>query len=115
MSNKVEQREKILVSGDSMSPLYSNGDILWMDSSAYENNNPEIGDIIVCNHPYVKDMLLVKKVSNINEDGRLFILGLNSSESTDSRSFGTIAMDAVLGKIIGKVEDSDIASERGAE
>ncbi len=102
-SNRIE---KIKVSGNSMLPLYSDGDILMLDILAYDKISPIVGDIIVCKHPYVKDMLLIKKVSRIDKDKRLFIVGINPDESTDSRSFGTISQRSVLGKIICKFDDN---------
>ncbi len=98
----VHNIQKILVSGDSMSPLYSNGDIILLDTQAYVEQHPVVGDIIVCKHPYIKDYLMIKQIADIQEDGRFFVLGINPDESTDSRSFGAILPSAVLGKVVGK-------------
>ncbi len=102
MDDYSKKIEKILVSGDSMSPLYSDGDILIVDIYAYNEKYPSVDDIIVFKHPYIMDFLMVKKIAEIRDDGRLFVIGVNPAYSTDSRSFGTISQEAVLGKVIGK-------------
>ncbi len=93
---------KILVSGDSMSPLYHDGDILSVDTDAYKNSQPNIGDIIVFKHPFTKDTLLIKQIAEIKTNGNLYVLGTNAKESTDSRSFGAIPLKSVYGKVIQK-------------
>ena len=57
------------------------------------------GDIIVFKHQE-KGMLLVKRVGSIDR-GRVFALGDNKEASQDSRSFGEIKRENIIGKVIG--------------
>ncbi len=91
------------VSGDSMSPLYLDGDIIDVDTSAYTFQKPKINDDVLLEHPYQKDFYMLKRISEITPDGRFMVLGLNARQSTDSRSFGSIRQSAIIGKVIGKV------------
>ncbi len=90
---------KISISGDSMSPLFLDGDILNVDSSAYEDKEVLAGDVIVFNHPFIKDFIMIKKVKEII-DSRYFVIGINESKSTDSRHFGTIKKESIIGKVV---------------
>lgn len=105
MKNKIlwlfKKREKILLSGDSMSPLYSNGDVLWIDPFAYKKKLPKVGENVLCRHPYEKDRWLVKRIDAIDEKGCLFLMGINKNHSTDSRSFGMISSKLLAGKVVG--------------
>ncbi len=90
------------VSGDSMSPLYLDGDQIAVDSKAYQAVLPAVGDIVLCEHPYIKAHLMIKKIQSIDQAGRYFVVGINAAESTDSRSFGSVAANKIVGKVIGK-------------
>ena len=62
----------------------------------------QIGDVVVANHPFKQSVVIIKRVSEINEKG-LFLLGDNPIESTDSRSFGEVSKTNVLGKVVCKL------------
>ncbi len=97
-----EDNFHVTVSGDSMSPQFLDGDILEIDSKIYEYTDPQKDDIILFEHPYIKDFLMLKKIIFI-EDGKYHVEGINKSESTDSRSFGKISRDKIIGKVVSKV------------
>lgn len=64
--------------------------IPWLFSS------PRAGDIVAFRHPEIG--LLIKKVEQALP-GALFVLG-SHPDSVDSRKFGPIPSEAVLGKVI---------------
>ncbi len=93
---------KAKVSGDSMLPLYFDGEIIEIDTTAYLHKLPQVDDDILFKHPYQKQTYLIKRIAEVTADGDYYVLGLNPSQSTDSRSFGAIKLKAIVGKLIKK-------------
>lgn len=58
--------------------------------------NPKVGDIVVLKKE-AKEM--VKRVQKVVGD-RVYVIGDNAKESTDSRDFGLIGLDQVTGKVV---------------
>lgn len=94
------ETRRVRVSGNSMSPLLNDGDIVDVDITAYASRPPQVGDIVLVAHPYVSTKQIIKQITSQPEQGQVFLLGLNPSESTDSRSFGTVPASSVKGKVI---------------
>ncbi len=92
----------IQLEGHSMSPTFCDGDILSVDTKAYLFHPPQPGDIVVANHPFIKNCLIVKRVCAVDDNGRFVLHGDNAIESSDSRGFGSIALQDICGKVIGK-------------
>ena len=84
-----------------MMPGLKSGDIVLIDPYA----KGSVGDIVIAGHPYKKSVRLMKRVDSIDENGRYFLIGDNPDASTDSRSFGSIAVSDVTGKVICKLTD----------
>lgn len=76
------------VSGSSMLPALKHGDVImgW-------NSKPAKGDIVVARWGEIE---IIKRVTNI-ENGRFFLEGDNPSASTDSREFGFVDENVILG------------------
>lgn len=92
------RRQLFKVEGDSMLPAFKSGDIVMIDPQA----KGSVGDIVVAKHPYKKSVRLMKRVQQIDENGRYILKGDNSGSSTDSRSFGSVTASDVAGKVVGK-------------
>ncbi len=82
-----------------MSPLYNDGEIVEVDPNAYQKAEIAINDIVLLEHPYIENYLLIKKITAIDKE-KVFIAGINKKSSTDSRHFGMIAKDKIIGKVI---------------
>src|SRR3989344_9007045 len=81
------------VSGNSMLPALKPGqDVLSMNWFI----NPKVGDIIVLKQSGKE---LIKRIQKIDGD-QVSVVGDNEKESTDSRSFGSVSLDQVVGKVI---------------
>ena len=72
-------------------------------SNLWSRRPPRVGDVVLTKHPFQSDVLMVKRIASIDATGRLFVIGDNPDESSDSRSFGSLRTDAVIGKVVGKV------------
>jgi nickel-type superoxide dismutase maturation protease len=95
-------RRRFRVTGTSMLPLLQPGDEVLIDPRAYQQAAPRVGDIVVSRHPYRVDVRLVKRVTAILNDDRCVLEGDNPSDSTDSRSFGAVAPQQILGRVISR-------------
>jgi nickel-type superoxide dismutase maturation protease len=88
---------RVAVEGRSMSPTLEPGDWLLADPDAFRDVPPEIGDLVLVPDPREPSRLLVKRVAEVHSD-ELFVVGDAPEESTDSRAFGSVTVDAVEGR-----------------
>lgn len=87
----------IQVSGVSMQPTLQDGQFLILNTL---DKDIEIGDIVVVK-PLVcaGGKIIIKRVTNI-QDNKVFVEGDNKDNSLDSRTFGWINKDSIMGVII---------------
>ena len=94
------------VMGRSMEPLCKEGDFVLLDKLSYLVFRPRVGDIVVLKHPQESRLILkyITKEHLHNHESFFWVEGLNKTESSDSRSFGWIKREDILGKaiVIGK-------------
>lgn len=93
----------VQVDGHSMFPTFRDGDMLYVDTKIYSKKLPEIGDFVLAAHPFKKDCKIIKRIHAVDKNGEYVLYGDNSLESTDSRSFGAVALKDIYGKIIRKL------------
>lgn len=89
---------RIYVKGKSMEPLLREGDSAFVFKWAYWRDTPHKGDIVVLKDPR-DSCLLVKRVEGCVGD-MILVRGENEEYSTDSRVFGPIRKEDIVGKII---------------
>jgi phage repressor protein C with HTH and peptisase S24 domain len=81
--------EKYTVTGHSMYPLLRDGE----EVTVYPAKKYEVGDIVVAKHPFLKDTLIIKEISAIeNEQYRLKSIGEGNTQ------FGPIKQEDIIGK-----------------
>ena len=97
----MRRRVRYQISGESMLPGLAPGDFVLVDPTAYEENSPIQGDVVLVKHPY-QAMQMVKRISDVVEDG-VMVIGDNPSASTDSRTFGRIHFEHVLGQVTSRI------------
>lgn len=85
-----------------MIPLLKAGDEVLVNPRAYRNHAPCVGDIVVAQRPNRSTVAMIKRVSSKLEDGRIILLGDNPDASTDSRSFGPVPLENIIGKVTSK-------------
>lgn len=98
----------VVVSGSSMEPTLTDGQVLILLKSAYWISEPKTDDIVVVQHgteQYIKRIAACPgEVPPDEEDplpeNRYYILGDNRDVSIDSRSFGSIPKNLIIGRIL---------------
>ena len=90
-------RQHLRVVGTSMERTLKEGDLVTY-KKLKKNINLEIGDIVVASHPKTKNKLIIKRIHRIYQN-KFDLRGDNSIASTDSREFGLIELDLIIGKV----------------
>ncbi|MGW6460231.1 nickel-type superoxide dismutase maturation protease [Streptomyces sp. NPDC055078] len=85
------------VTGPSMYPTLRAGDRLLVHYGA----TVRPGDIAVLRHPLQQDLLIVKRLVERRETG-WWVLGENPGAEGDSRLFGTVPAELLLGRVRGR-------------
>ena len=85
------------VTGNSLMPEIREGDFVLISDIPFRLRTVRAGEIIVFRHRVYGTM--VKKVQRLDAAGQIYVTGTNP-ESVDSREFGSISSDQVIGKVI---------------
>ena len=86
------------VTGISLKPDYLEGDFVLTLKIPLLKKRYRPGDVVVFSHP--RYGLMIKKVESISRDGtKISVIGTHTL-STDSRDFGPVDMDSIIGKVI---------------
>jgi len=94
----IRLRRRYRVTGASMFPLLAAGDEVLVDRRAYRQQRPQVGDIVVAQHPAQADLQIIKRVAEVMIDGRFHLRGDNSNESSDS----LVPRNLILGRVTSK-------------
>jgi nickel-type superoxide dismutase maturation protease len=93
---------RVVVEGGSMEPTLYAGERLLIRGKLLGGASRIVrGDIAVVPDPREPSRLLVKRVGSVVAD-RLYLVGDNPEASTDSRVFGAVERDAILGRVISR-------------
>lgn len=96
------KRWRFRVTGNSMLPtLKDNEDVLVVPVHATKPISP--GDIVVCRHPFTPSLRLVKRISETFYDGSCYVVSDNAAEGTDSRSFGVVGRELIIGLVTSRL------------
>ena len=99
---------RFTVKGTSMHPSLQPGQDVLAFNWAYLGKKPKVGDIVVIRYG---DKEIVKRIQSIN-DRTYFVQGDNTNESTDSRDFGSVNLDQIVGKVIFSSENHPERAKR---
>lgn len=94
----IHRRQRLAVRGCSMLPALVPGDEVFLNPAAYTRTAPQVGDVVMAQHPS-RDELILKRITHIAADGRLFLRGDNPMASTDSRSLGLFDPSMIRGRV----------------
>ncbi len=96
------KRWRFRVSNNSMLPtLKPQEDVLVVPVNKTTPIAP--GDIVVCFHPLTPTMRLVKRVSETFYDGSCYVLSDNAAEGSDSRTFGVVGRELLIGRVTSRL------------
>ena len=81
----------VRIQGDSMWPTYRDGDVVSF-VPCDQTYVARVNDVVLVRHPMKDNVLMVKRVSVVQNDGRLFLTGDNPdpTASEDSHNFGPV-------------------------
>ncbi len=82
-----------------MTPSLSTNERVLVSRIAYWFSKPKTGDLVVLRDPREPERLLIKRIDETH--GNSFeVAGDNVDASTDSRTFGPVPADLILGKVV---------------
>lgn len=88
----------VKISEDSLLPEYREGDFVLIAKIPLCFDSVRRGDVVVFRHPL--HGMMIKKVSHVAGRGsQIYVMGTHKN-SIDSRQFGAVGKDAILGKVI---------------
>jgi nickel-type superoxide dismutase maturation protease len=80
-----------------MLPLLRAGDLVLVDRRAYHTRSPQVDELVVAWHP-LQRQLIVKRVAAVQPGGYV-VLHSDNPQGSDSRQFGAVAINDVIGKV----------------
>lgn len=98
----VRRRRRFRVSGRSMTPLLEPGQEVLINPAAYRHTRPQPGDIVVVRHPDQPQLRLIKRITAVLDGEHYMVKGDNRLESTDSRAFGPVRVEHILGQVTSR-------------
>ena len=88
-----------------MLPTLQEGQVVLVDPRAYKRERPKVGDVVIATDPRKPERKIVKRVVSASEYDGYYLFGDNANiaESTDSRVFGAVTAEHILGRVTGCV------------
>ena len=94
----IGRRQHLRVVGESMLGTISEGDLITYKKIDFKNPDLGIGDIVIASHPKIKNKLIIKRIYGMHQN-KFDLRGDNLLFSTDSREWGLIELDLIVGKV----------------
>lgn len=94
------RRRRLRVTGESMLPHLPPGQEVLTVSPRQDGRPPQVGDVVVIRHPGQPETLILKRIDHRLPGGEYVLLGDNPAVSTDSRDFGPVTREQILGRVV---------------
>ncbi len=94
-------RKTAIVRGDSMLPTLKDSEIVFFKKYIKGKSLLKVGQIVIFYHP-LKNIKLIKRISYISKNS-VGVFGDNIEHSDDSRKFGLINNEKVIGIVTSKL------------
>ena len=90
-----------------MEPTLFEGDVVFVDTNAFAGAMPAEFDVVVALHPQQPGLEIIKRVEFVDENGA-YLRSDNTEtiDASDSRRFGLVPADRLIGTVIAKVARS---------
>lgn len=88
----------VRIVGPSMEPTLRNGEVHVVRRGA----RVRVGDVVVVRHPRRPELLTVKRIVRGETQG-WWVEGDNPEHSSDSREFGPVSVDSIVGVLMFRV------------
>ena len=87
------------VEDESMRPTLGPGDYVLVNRWTYRLRRPAKGDLVVFQDSERLDRFLVKRIDDVLGPGLVSVASDNPDRGRDSRTFGPIRADRIVGKV----------------
>lgn len=85
-----------------MEPTLKNGSLALVNRWVYFFQKPQSGNVVVFKNPARPQEILCKRISAVSAETKKYELrGDNLRDSFDSKNFGTVKKEQILGKVMG--------------
>jgi nickel-type superoxide dismutase maturation protease len=93
----------VQVEGRSMTPLLQPGDHLLVEALTFRSRQPKVGDVVLASDPREPARELIKRVAAVDSAaGTVLLAGDAPGASTDSRTFGPVALATIRWRVAGR-------------
>ena len=83
-----------------MLPTLTEGQEILVRPIESSRHQFEAGTIVLMQHPIQSDVQMIKRITSIDDEDAITVLGDNADESTDSRQFGRVRKRHILGVVV---------------
>src|SRR3989344_4175117 len=107
--------QPFIVSGASMDPTFNSGQYLIVDELSYRLEEPKRGEVVIFRYPLDPSKFFIKRIIALPEpyvenrgngtnmtvslsDSEYFVMGDNRPESSDSRVWGPLPEEDIVGR-----------------
>jgi nickel-type superoxide dismutase maturation protease len=102
----------VIVRDESMRPSLEPGDRLLVDTGALRSRPPRVGEIVVLRDPAEPERWLVKRVASVDRARAIVeVRGDATDRARDSRAFGPVPFDALVGVAYRRYAPADRRAE----